>query len=216
MNFFKFLFSKTFLIQLILALVITVLLVLGGLAWLNSYTHHGEKIRVPDLSKMQLDSVQIKLNKLDLNYVVIDSVSYNPDYPKFSVVEQNPKPGHFVKENRKIYLKLNPSGFPKIEMPDFYRDTKREIVPALRAMGLKVGEITYKSDIAENAVLEMYVEGRRVRAGDKVMKNKAVDLVLGSGDPNSDIPISQRASMEQQQTADSIDAKDVVNDVLQN
>ena len=43
-----------------------------------------------------------------------DSANYNPDYPKFSVIEQDPLAGNQVKENRKIYLTLNPSGYRKV------------------------------------------------------------------------------------------------------
>lgn len=186
MNFFKFVFSKTFLIQLILAVIVTVILGFLTLKWLDSYTHHDEKIEAPNLSKLQLDSVKIKLDKLDLRYVVLDSVNYNPDYPKYSVIEQTPKPGKFVKEGRKIYLKLNPSGYPKIEIPNLYRHTKRQVIPTLRSMGFKIGDITYKSDIAKDAVLEMRTKGVKIEPGDKVMKTTTIDLVLGDGEPEVD------------------------------
>lgn len=170
-------------IQLVLAIVVTVVLAFLTFKWLDYKTHHGERIPVPDLSKMRLDKVEESLADLQLQFVVTDSGNYNPDYPKYSVIEQNPKPGDFVKEGRTIYLKLNPSGFPKIAMPDFIRDTKREVVPALRALGFEIGSITYENDIARNAVLELRANGEKIEPGEKVLKKTTINLVLGNGDP---------------------------------
>jgi len=183
MNFFKFILSRAFWIQVLLALIITVILGFLAMKWLDHETHHGEKIKVPDLSKMRLDSVDMTLSDLDLQRVVLDSTKYNPDYPKYSVVEQNPKPGKFVKEGRKIYLKLNPSGYPKLKMPNLIRHTKRQVIPVLRSMGFKIGDITYKPDIAKDAVLELRADGKTIAPGDEVMKSTTIDLILGSG-PN--------------------------------
>ena len=86
MGFFKFIFSKVFLKQLLLALLVLVLLVFGLLYWLRASTNHDQRIAVPDLSKMSLSLVQQELENADLNYVVIDSSNYNPDFPTFSVI----------------------------------------------------------------------------------------------------------------------------------
>lgn len=206
MNFFKFLFSKTFLIQLAIAVVLTIILVFATISWLDSYTHHDEKIRVPDLSKMQVDEVKATLDDLHLDYVILDSLNYNPEFPKFSVVEQNPEPDVFVKEDRKIYIKLNRGKYPKIEMPDLIRHTKRQVIPTLRSMGFEIGDITYKRDIAKDAVLALKVDGKEIKPGDEVMLTTKIDLVLGSGNSNSDIPDSHRYGTEK----DSINAVDSV------
>lgn len=182
MRFLKFITSKAFLVQLILAGITAVLLVFLTLKWLDYETDHGEKIKVPDLSKLQLDEVDDKLGDLDLRRTILDSVNYNPSYPKFSVIEQDPEPGRYVKENRKIYLKLNPSGYPKIEIPDLIRHTKRQVEPTLRSMGFEIGDTVYKHDIAKDAVLELYADGEKIKPGDKVKKKTTIDLVLGDGE----------------------------------
>ncbi len=181
MNFFKFVTSKTFWIQVLLAIIITVVLIFLALKWLNVETHHGEYIVTPNLTGLTLDSVSQKLDEMHLRYEVIDSANYNPKYPKYSVIEQNPKPGHHVKEDRRIYLKLNPSGYPKIEIPDLIRHTKRQVIPTLQSMGFKIGDITYKPDIARDVVLELWANGKEIMPGDKVMKTTTINLVLGSG-----------------------------------
>jgi hypothetical protein len=38
----------------------------------------------------KLTEEQEKLDELDLDYVLLDSVNYKSDFPKFSVVQQDP------------------------------------------------------------------------------------------------------------------------------
>ena len=102
----KFLTSKVFFIQAAIALVIIVVLVFGIMKWLSYTTNHGEEITVPDLSKLSVELAEEKLDALDLEYVLLDTTEYQKDYPKFSVVKQDPIAGSKVKEGRKIYIKV--------------------------------------------------------------------------------------------------------------
>ncbi|HET8810937.1 MAG TPA: PASTA domain-containing protein [Flavobacteriaceae bacterium] len=190
MGIFKFLTSKTFLIQIGLAILVFLLLVFLTFQWLESYTRHDQRIEVPDLSKLALDVVDEQLTELDLRWEVIDSSKYNPDYPPYSVIDQAPEGGDFVKENRMIYLTLNPSGYPKIEIPNLIRNTRRQAEATLLSMGFKIGDITYKPDIAEDAVLELRHKGEVVKPGDKLKKTAVIDLVLGDGSLNYNSRIS--------------------------
>lgn len=183
MNFFRFVISKAFWIQILLAIIVTVILGFLTMKWLGQRTQHGTSIEVPDLSKLQLDEVDEKLAEIKLERVVLDSANYNPDYPKFSVIEQNPEPGKKVKEGRKIYLKLNPNGYPKVEIPNLIRHTKRQVIPMLNSLGFEIGDITYKPDIAKDAVLELRANGKKINPGDELMKTTKIDLILGDGKP---------------------------------
>ena len=181
MGFFKFIFSKAFLKQLLLALLVLVLLVFGLLYWLRASTNHDQRIAVPDLSKMSLGLVQQELENADLNYVVIDSSNYNPDDPTYSVIEQNPAAGKFVKEGRKIYLVLNPSGYRKIEIPQLVGRTQRQVEPTLLALGFKIGKIDYRDHISSDEVLELRHDGKTLKVGDALRKTSVIDLVVGNG-----------------------------------
>lgn len=186
MNFIKFLTTKTFWLQVVLALITTVILVFFVFKWMKSDTKHGETVDVPDLAKLQLDDAEAEMDNRLLRLEVLDSANYNPDFPKYSIIEQNPEPGKKVKEGRKVYIKLNPSGYQKIEMPNLIRHTLRQTIPTLETLGFKVGDTTYKQDIAKDAVLEMYVDDKEIKPGDEVMKTKTVDLVLGDGKPREE------------------------------
>jgi len=181
MGLFKFIFSKTFLIQLVLAFLAIIVIAFLTLRWLKISTNHDQRIEVPNLSMLSLDAVEGKLDEMHLQYEIMDSANYNPDYPKYAVIDQVPAPGKFVKENRKIYLTLNPSGFRKIVIPDMIRRTRRQVEPTLRSLGFKIGDVTYKPDIAKDAVLELRHKGKLIEPGDELMKTSVIDLVLGDG-----------------------------------
>ncbi len=178
---FKFVYSKIFLIQLVIAVAMLVILSYVALQWLESTTNHNQRIVVPSLSKKTLDEVQKILEEKDLRFEVQDSANFNPDFPRYSVIEQNPVSGSEVKENRKIYVTLNPSGYRKIEVPDVVQNTRRQAEPKLIALGFKIGSVTYQPNIARDMVLELRHKGKKLAPGTKLMKTSTIDLVLGDG-----------------------------------
>ena len=99
MSIIQFVKNKLFFKQILIAFVGLIVFVFVIKIVLIFSTNHNQKIEVPNLSKLSIEEATLKLSKLDLDYIVIDSASYNPDYPKFSVIEQNPEAGDFVKEN---------------------------------------------------------------------------------------------------------------------
>lgn len=185
MSIIKFLVSKTFFKQLGLAIIALVVLVFLLLRWLDATTNHGEFIIVPDLKGKSLESVEIELNDKDLVMEVQDSSNYNPNYPKYSVIEQNPKAGSKVKENRKIYITYNPSGYRKVEVPNIEMRTLRQARPTLEALGLQVGELTYEDYIGKDVVLKMYHKGKPVKPGDLLPLTSVIDLEVGNGNRRS-------------------------------
>jgi beta-lactam-binding protein with PASTA domain len=182
MTFIKFLFTKVFLKQLSIAIIALLGLAFVILFWLKHTTNHDQKIEVPSLAKMSLNIATDKLNELDLRVEILDSSNYNPNFPKYSVIEQIPKAGAFVKENRKIYLTLNRSGYVFLKIPEVAGKTRRQAEPTLISMGFEIGKITYKSYIALDEVLEMSHKGKKLNPGDEIQKTSVIDLVLGDGE----------------------------------
>ena len=177
----NYLKSPVFFGQVVAAISIIGVLVYLFMHWLTFTTDHGNEITVPDLSKLNEEQVEDKLDDLDLDYVLLDSVDYNASYPKHTVVEQDPLAGAKVKKNRKIYIKINSSGFTEVRMPNLIEKTYRQAVPTLKALGLEEGEITYKPYLGKDMVLEMHCNGKKLNPGDKIFKSSKIDLVLGDG-----------------------------------
>ena len=181
MSIVKFLISKTFLKQILLAILALLVLCFIILKVLKSTTNHGKFETVPDLKGKSMSVAKMELNENHLVMQIQDSANFNPDYPKFSVIEQDPSPGSKVKKNRKIYLTLNPSGYRKITVVNLVEKTFRQAKPTIEALGFKVGKITYEDNIGKDIVLKMTHKGKTIKSGDKLPKTSIIDLVLGNG-----------------------------------
>jgi beta-lactam-binding protein with PASTA domain len=177
----KYLSSRVFFGQLAIALVILVVFTYLFMHWLTFTTDHGHEITVPNLAKLTEEQVEEKLNDLDLDYVLLDSTDFNSDYPQFSVVEQDPLPGAKVKEGRKVYIKINPSAYSAVRLPNLLHKTYREVVLTLKALGLDEGTVTYVPNLGKDMVQELRLNGRNLKIGDRVMKSSKIDIVLGDG-----------------------------------
>lgn len=181
MSLVQFLKSKTFFKQLGLAVAALLLVIFLTMQWLKSTTNHGEFIKVPDLKGKTIETVKIELEDNDLVMEIQDSANYNPKYPKFSVIEQYPKAGTQVKENRKIYLTLNPSGYRKVAVPNIVRRTFRQAKPTLETLGFEVGDVTYIDDIGKDEVIAIKYKGETIKAGKLLPLTSKIDVVLGNG-----------------------------------
>jgi beta-lactam-binding protein with PASTA domain len=180
-HFFQFLKSRTFLIQLGLALLAAIILIFLTLQWLKSETNHGEFVEVPDFSKMSVQEMRKAAENVGLRYEVLDSTNYNPEFPRFSILEQSPVAGSKVKDNRKIYFTVNPSGYKKVTVPDIIQVTKRNATSRLRAVGLEVQRVTYIEELGKDMVYRMKYKGKYIKPGDKLPKTSKIELVCGNG-----------------------------------
>ena len=182
MSIFQFIKSKVFVKQLILALVAFLFFCFLVIQWLRITTNHSQKIEVPNLAKMSISDAENALETLDLEFVVIDSANYNPDYPPKSIIEQSPEAGQFVKENRKIYLTLNPTRYPNVQLPDILGKTKRQAVAQLLAVGFRVDTaVVYVDDLAEDVVRGVLMNNKELSKGDRVPQNSLIKLKVGYG-----------------------------------
>lgn len=181
MSIIKFLVSKTFFKQIVLAIVALVVFCFLMLLWLKSSTNHASFETVPDLKGKSISVAEMELKENKLVMQIQDSANFNPNYPKYSVIEQDPPVGTKVKENRKIYITLNPSGYRKVRVPNLLESTFRQAKPSLEALEFKVGKLTYVDNIGKDVVLKMLHKGKTINAGDMLPKTEKIDLVLGNG-----------------------------------
>ncbi|MEI7510308.1 MAG: PASTA domain-containing protein [Flavobacterium sp.] len=177
----KYLTSKVFVAQLLAAIAIIATIAFLFFNWITFITNHGNEIMVPNLEKLNAEQVEQKLDELNLNYEIIDTVDYNPKFPKLTVVQQEPSSGSKVKGGRTIYIKLNAATFKMVPVPDLVEKTYRQAIPTLKAVGLQEGTIRYIPYIGKDMVLEMWMNGVKIKAGTKVLKASKIDLVLGDG-----------------------------------
>lgn len=191
MKLFRFLKSKTLLVNLVIILIVAVGGIFALQRWLSAITDHGEIVVVPDLSTYSLSQVENELSTMSLTYEVMDSSVYKSTYPPGSVVNQYPKPGSEVKRDRTIKLTLNPLHERKLELPDVIDIPRIDAAFRLESRGFKVGTVRYVPDIGKDNVLAVEIDGQKVEPGTRFTKGTSFNLVLGMGlsDQRTTVPV---------------------------
>jgi eukaryotic-like serine/threonine-protein kinase len=174
----RYFISREFLLTLIGLFVIGIgIYLLLFMLILPIYTRHGDSVLVPDISEVSLEKAISMLDEKGLRYEVEDS-SYFANLPPLSVLNQQPPALSSVKPGRKVFLTVNQKMPPMVKIPDlkdlqFYQAKAR-----LESWKLGVGQVTRVPDIAHNAVLEVNMGGKSVRAGTLVPQGTKIDLVV--------------------------------------
>ena len=215
MDFLKFLMSKTFLKNLIAAIILLVLIVFGLKIYLNSYTNHNDYHLVPDLTNKSYEQAKKILEDRQMQIVVIDTVDYNPKYKKYAIVEQNPRKNDKVKVGRKIYVKINNNAYAKISFPEIIGKSRRQAMSLIKASGLRVGKITTQPYFAE-IVLKAIHQKDTLKNGSKIPKNSVINLIIGDGKRAVDEGNQQNESDSSDTHKPDAEIQKTLDDVLGN
>jgi len=184
-----FLKSKTFKYNALAVIGITILLILLNMLALRIYTDHGNSVEIPDLKGKTSQEVQALLDDLDLRFQIRDSV-YSQETAPGTTLDQYPKPGTKVKENRTVYITMCALSQEMLPMPQLTDISYRQALNLIESSGLNTGNIEYKPSEFPNLVLEQKVNGKRIRVGERIPKGTMIDLVLGtdSNGESSQVP----------------------------
>ena len=187
-NFLRFIFSKAFLINLVVAAVIVVVGVYLFMNFLDGYTRHNEAVKVPDFEGFHYTELSNYTADKDVDFEIIDSV-YDADLQRGIVIEQHPKANNLVKPGRKIYLTINSVSPPMVMVPEVRDMTLRSALNKLSSYGLKVGQIKAIPSECNDCIVDLEINGKSVRAGKRVKEGIQVDLYVGAGMSNELIPM---------------------------
>ena len=170
----------------LLAMALVMVAIVAGLwFFLEQYTHHGEKVLVPNIKGMLYEDAAYALERVGLVAVVTDS-SYNKNLPAGTILEQLPVSGREVKSGREISLTVNTSRTPTLVVPDIADNCSlREAEAQLKALGFKIGPIEYVSG-DKDWVLALKCKGQNVYAGERVPIDMPVVLVVGTDEVSMD------------------------------
>lgn len=162
------------------AIVLMVVVFMVFMLSLNFLTHHGRSRSVPLVVRKSFPDAQKILDREGFDIVIQDSV-YVDSLPPLAVVKQVPESDAVVKVNRTVYLTLNRSTPPMIDMPNLIGYSFRNAEMNLGNAGLKVGDTVYKADFARNSVLDQLYKGEHITPGTRIQMGSAITLVLGTG-----------------------------------
>lgn len=180
----EFIKTRTFILNALAALMVTVFLILFIIVFLRIYTNHGESVQIPDLKGKTTTEIAAILERVNLRFEIQDSV-YSSESAPGTVLDQFPNPGMKVKEKRVILITLSASSQEMIPMPQLTDISYRQATNLIEGSGLLAGSIEYKQSEFPNLVLEQKVNGRPIRSGEMIPKGSTIDLVLGSASDGS-------------------------------
>jgi beta-lactam-binding protein with PASTA domain len=166
----------------------SVFLILIFLFMLNRITNHGDYLVVPEVKGKNYVAVQEELENQGFEVVIQDSI-YVDSIPPNAIIKQFPEAEATVKVNRIIYLTVNCTVPPTINMPNLIGMSFRNALLELRSLGLKMGDTTFIPDIAKNAVKDQLSEGIQLKPGSPIRMGSKIDLVIGSGLGGAAVPV---------------------------
>lgn len=147
---------------------------------IDVYTHHGEKITVPNVVHKSYADAEHILESLGLE-VQISDTGYVKTLPPDCILEQSVKAGRIVKSGRIVYLVINASSTPTIAIPDVIDNSSyREARAKLSAMGFRVSEPQMVPG-EKDWVYGIKVRGRNVTNGQRVSVEDILTLQVGDG-----------------------------------
>lgn len=205
---FKILTRRSFWINLLVAIALILVIIFLALQSLEYFTHHGSYLKVPDVSKKNVKDATALLNKEGFEVWIQDSV-YFDTLPPLTVVKQFPEPDASVKVNRVVYLTVNRSVAPEIEMPNLVGMSFRNAELELKARGLRLGDTVYKPDIAKNAVLDQLLNNKSIRPGTKITMGTTLSLVLGAGIGSTEMPVPDLFGMNYEEAITLLEASGI-------
>ena len=164
--------------NLLLALIIVAVLIVGTSFLLKALTRHNEEIRVPDFSNMTVSEARTAALAHNVRIDVTDSV-YIKRMARGAVYRQVPEAGSRVKKGRRIALTINSVLPKKITMPDLIGYSARQAKAELSSRGLNLGKLIYVNDIATNNVLAQMLDNMEIEPGTPIESESSIDLVVG-------------------------------------
>ena len=163
-------------------IAVSIILIIITFRWMQSYTRHGQYITVPDVSGMYEEEAGQALAAAGLRYEVSD-YKFDKSMVEGGVIEQNPKAGAYVKQERKIYLTLNSGKEPVKAVPDLADNSSlRAAESQLRAAGFKLSPTVYV-DGDLDWVYEIRYKGAVIEAGTEIPEGSVLTIVAGNGNP---------------------------------
>ena len=192
---FKFI---THILAAIGLVVLLLLIFFGSLSWLTGY---GKIEKVPSVTGQNIVAAKKSLEDKGFDVVIQDSV-YVDSVAKQAVLRQIPEADAMVKSGRTIYLTINRTIPPQVEMPNLAGFSVKSAEMYLISLGLKMGEVSYRPDIARNSVLEQLYNNSIIKPGTKIPTGSVISFVLGSGVGSGDMNVPDIVGMTLDQAKD--------------
>lgn len=192
---FKFITTRPLWVNILAGILIVIILLFLFLQSLDWLTRHGKNLTIPAVTGKSYTDAKKILEEKGFEVEILDSSTYNDTAGPLAVLRQFPDADANVKVNRTVYLTINRSIAPTIEMPNLEGASFRSAGMTLKQYGLRLGDTTYTNDFAKNNVREMQYKGSRIKPGDKIKMGSTIDLVLGDGKGKDEFSVPQMVGL---------------------
>ena len=155
---------------------------------LNWLTNHGKSRTIPSVTGKNFDEAVKILKKQGFDVIVQDSI-YVDTIPKYTIIKQFPEADAVVKVNRNVYLTVNRTVAPMVEMPNLVGYSFRSAEMVLKNISLRIGDTTFRPNFAKHSVLEQWYNGSPITPGTKIRMGSKIDFVLASGVGNEEFSV---------------------------
>lgn len=189
--------------NIILAVLFFAVLLIAATVLLNSITHHGRTIEVPDFTSMSVEQAQKAASDANLRSEVIDSI-FVRKMERGAVYSQNPKAGSKVKKGRRILLTINAKNAKKVSMPNLVGYSMRQAKAELNSRGLALGKLVYVNDIATNNVLRQIYRNHEIRPGKQIESGSEICLEVGLNPEDNQTYVPNLSGMKYLRAVDAI------------
>lgn len=177
---FKFITGKPLWVNILSAIALVLLLLLIFLGSLALLTKHGDTLKIPSVTGQSYADAKKTLEAQGFDVQIQDSI-YNDTMRPLQVIKQFPEGDNLVKVNRTVYLTINRSVAPFVQMPNLVGMSFRNATLIMRQYGLQLGDTIFKPDFAKNSVLDQMYNGADIKTGTQVQQGSKITLVLGNG-----------------------------------
>lgn len=164
------------------ALVVAAAVIAGVGLWAAFAFLIPGNVEVPDLVGTREQAARLLLTGKGLK--MAGTLAFSDTVPKEEIVSQKPRPGATVKKGATVRVVIS-KGPRMIEVPDLSNLTREDAIEKLELVGLRAGSVTheYNQDFDDDVVFR-----QSPRAGEKLRKDEAVDLVVSKGVRTTVVP----------------------------
>ncbi|MEO5682510.1 MAG: PASTA domain-containing protein [Chitinophagaceae bacterium] len=177
---FQFITKRPLWANILFAIALISVLLFIFLISLNWITHHGKILKIPQVTGKALAEAKKQLESQGFDIVIQDSV-YVDTLPPLNIVKQFPDADAEVKINRTVYLTINRSAPPLIQMPQLVGQSFRSAEILLRQTGLRLGDTSFVPDFAKNSIKRQLYKGQEITFGTRIPMGAKIDLVISNG-----------------------------------
>ncbi len=171
--------------NVIAALLFLTLLFLILRTSLNAYTNHGESMAIPTFEGMQIAQAREVADDQGLK-IDVTVGPFDPEKPAGLVVQQQPRVGSRVKNDRTVYLTILSEDAPQVALPSLVGNYDyNQYVRLLKVKNIRfrIRERQFDAKQEDGTILYLYHDGQKItdedlRQGVQVPMGSTVDFVI--------------------------------------